>query len=87
MTLREKALKLSRGGWVDEVGDRITYPNGVGEDYLRLYDAAKAVVDREAKSGECDHIRHSCEDVGCIGHEIKLLAKALDIQLKQRTEA
>lgn len=44
----------------------------------RVRAAAQAVVSRERASvGDCDHKRYTCEEVGCIGHEIKLLEEAL----------
>jgi hypothetical protein len=45
-----------------------------------LLAALKALADKVDATGECDHKRISCEDIGCIGVEVRrarsVIAKA-----------
>ncbi len=36
-----------------------------------MRDAAKALADKVDSTSDCDHKRASCDEVGCIGHEVK----------------
>lgn len=44
---------------------------------MALLAAARAIADRADATGECDHKRQSCEDIGCIGHEVRMVRSAI----------
>ena len=47
------------------------------EGFKELIEAARNLADKSDKVGECDHKRASCEEVGCIGHEIAVVRKLI----------
>lgn len=44
----------------------------------RLREALKNLADKADATGDCDHKRYSCADVGCIGEQVKAAHKALE---------
>lgn len=46
-------------------------------EHHALREAAKALADKVDRTSECDHVRIACEDIGCIGAEVKAVRAAL----------
>lgn len=42
-----------------------------------LLTALKALADKVDATSDCDHKRQSCEDIGCIGHEVRIARAAI----------
>lgn len=47
------------------------------EQVRELIEAAKLLADKVDKTSDCDHTRRSCEEIGCIGAEVKRVRAAL----------
>jgi transcription initiation factor IIE alpha subunit len=55
------------------------------KNYSTLRKALKALADKVDKHSECDHKRVACEDIGCIGVEVKTARAALDLTDERKT--
>jgi hypothetical protein len=49
-----------------------------------LAKALEALADAEDRTGECDHKRVACEDIGCIGAEVRAARAALALHAQTK---
>jgi predicted oxidoreductase (fatty acid repression mutant protein) len=51
----------------------------IDEKFAAIIFSANALANKVDKHSECDHKRVSCEAIGCVGHEVRILRDAIKV--------
>lgn len=75
--LKAHGLVIRYRGHSETMGDGVFLRIETLPGVSSLAKAAKELADAADATGDCDHKRLSCADVGCIGEQVRAVRKAL----------